>query len=103
MESRPQPAVAFSNPAFSYSRQPAPVPGRALLGQAVVVTGTSAAEDGAEDAGEEEEDAGRGEETSGPRCWCFVGIINCFISALIRACPIARLSKYERRNPRGDV
>lgn len=42
-------------------------------------------------------------ETSGPRCWRFVGIINCFISALIRAWPIARLSKYERRNPHGDV
>lgn len=32
-----------------------------------------------------------------------VGIINCFISALIRASPFARLSKYEGRNPRGDV
>lgn len=32
-----------------------------------------------------------------------VGIINCFISALIRASPFARLSKYRRRNPHGDV
>lgn len=32
-----------------------------------------------------------------------VGIINCFISALIRASPFARLSKYRGRNPHGDV
>lgn len=32
-----------------------------------------------------------------------VGIINCFISALIRASPFARLSKYRGRNLHGDV